>query len=127
MPFDERADHLISDRQGYATGYLIGAVINLTVVQYNKYHWRSLYWIGAGFSIAAAIVRSLLPESRQFLLAREEAKANGLTSKQTSKLFLVEIKNMFKTNCQSLVRSITSLDGSELTLPQGSGGSGLFA
>jgi MFS family permease len=64
-------------QQGYAAGYLLAAVINLTVVTYSKYTWRSLYFIGAGFSLAAAILRAFLPESRQFLLAREEAKASN--------------------------------------------------
>ncbi|CAD6584508.1 MAG: hypothetical protein TREMPRED_003853 [Tremellales sp. Tagirdzhanova-0007] len=52
-------------QQGYAFGYLLAAVINLTVVAESKYTWRSLYFIGAGFSLAAAMVRACLPESRQ--------------------------------------------------------------
>ncbi len=87
-------------QQGYATGYLLAAVINLTVVSYDKYHWRTLYFIGAGFSLAAAIVRVCLPESRQYLLAREEAKAAGITSAQASKRFLHECGVMLKTNCK---------------------------
>jgi len=87
-------------QQGYSVGYLLAAVINLTVVPKSKYTWRSLYFIGAGFSLAAAIVRALLPESRQYILAREEAKAAGHTSKETSKAFMREIRAMLKTNCE---------------------------
>jgi len=73
-------------------------VINLTVVEYNKYHWRSLYFIGCGLSCAAAIVRASFPESQQFLLALEEAKTNGLTSGEATRNFLREMKIMLKTN-----------------------------
>ncbi|KAK8847478.1 hypothetical protein IAR55_005336 [Kwoniella newhampshirensis] len=85
-------------QQGYAVGYLLAAVINLTVVQSSKYHWRSIYFFGAGFSLLAAIVRACLPESRQFILAREEAKAQNISGKETTRLFFIEMKNMFRTN-----------------------------
>ncbi|WVQ83141.1 hypothetical protein IAT38_005279 [Cryptococcus sp. DSM 104549] len=85
-------------QQGYACGYLLAAVINLTVVQHSRYHWRSIFFFGAGISVLAAIVRACLPESRQFLLAKEEAKASGLTGKEQSKAFVRELGNMFRTN-----------------------------
>lgn len=75
-------------------------VINLTVVQQSKYGWRAIYFFGAGFSLLAAIVRACLPESRQFIVAREEAKAKGISSKQASKNFIRELGNMFRTNCK---------------------------
>jgi len=87
-------------QQGYAVGYLLAAVINLGVVPHSKYTWRSLYFIGAGFSLAAAGFRACLPESQQFILAREEAKALGQTGGQTSRAFFREIKEMFRTNCE---------------------------
>ncbi|WWC68036.1 uncharacterized protein I206_101955 [Kwoniella pini CBS 10737] len=85
-------------QQGYAVGYLLAAVINLTIVQYSKPHWRTIYFFGAGFSFLAACIRASLPESRQFLLAREEAKARGLTAKETTKNFIQELGTMFRTN-----------------------------
>lgn len=91
-------------QQGYSVGYLIAAVINLSVVPKSKYTWRSLYFIGAGFSLAAAIVRASLPESRQYVLAREEAKAEGRTSKETSRAFMREIGAMLRTNCERCSR-----------------------
>lgn len=91
-------------QQGYSVGYLLAAVINLTVVPKSQYTWRSLYFVGAGFSLAAAIVRACLPESQQYLQAREAAKAEGHTTSQASKMFIKEIKVMLKTNCELSVR-----------------------
>lgn len=98
-------------QQGYAVGYLLAAVINLTVVQYSPYTWRSLYFIGAGFSLAAAIVRALLPESQQFILAREEAKASGVSGKAATKAFGHEIKQMLKTNWMRCIWAIMIMTG----------------
>lgn len=98
-------------QQGYAVGYLLGAVINLTVVPSSPYTWRSLYFIGAGFSLAAAILRAVLPESRQYLLAREEAREAGLTSKETSRAFLREVVNMLKTNWLRCIWAICMMTG----------------
>ena len=89
-------------QQGYAVGYLLAAVINLTVVPDSKYTWRSVYFIGAGLSVAAAIVRAFLPESTQFILAKERAareKAEGTAPKGSkTKAFLREVGQMLKTN-----------------------------
>ncbi|KAK4687269.1 MFS transporter, SHS family, lactate transporter, partial [Tremellales sp. Uapishka_1] len=98
-------------QQGYAFGYLLAAVINLTVVPKSQYTWRSLYFIGAGFSLAAAIVRACLPESRQFIMAREEAKASGLTSKQQSGRFIKELGTMLKTNWLRCIWAICLMTG----------------
>lgn len=87
-------------QQGYSVGYLLAAVINLTVVPKSKYTWRSLYFVGAGFSLAAAIVRACLPESEQYLQARAASKAAGHTTKQATQMFIKEIKMMMKTNCE---------------------------
>lgn len=80
--------------------YLLAAVINLGVVPKSPYTWRSLYFIGAGFSLAAAIFRACLPESKQYLQARKEAREAGYTTSQASKNFIREVGIMFKTNCK---------------------------
>jgi MFS family permease len=49
-------------QQGYAIGYLLAAVVNLTLVA-QKDDWRPLFFVGAGLSLGAAIVRMLLPET----------------------------------------------------------------
>jgi hypothetical protein len=100
----------VANLTGYAFGYLLAAVINLTVVQYSQYHWRSLFFIGAGFSLAAAIVRACLPESRQFLLAREEARANPNSGGGT-KVFFKEMGAMFKTNWLRCIWAICMMTG----------------
>ena len=94
-------------QQGYAFGYLLAAVINLKVVPESKYTWRSLYFIGAGLSLSAAMVRACLPESRQYLMAREEARASGITSRQATRAFFRELGAMLRTNCTS--RQLQSL------------------
>ncbi|ORY30339.1 major facilitator superfamily domain-containing protein [Naematelia encephala] len=98
-------------QQGYAAGYLLGAVINLTVVPKSKYSWRSLYFIGAGFSLAAAIVRACLPESEQYKLAKQEARASGISSKQATRNFLREIKLMLKTNWVRCIWAVCMMTG----------------
>jgi SHS family lactate transporter-like MFS transporter len=111
-------------QQGYSVGYLLAAVINIGVVPHSKYTWRSLYFIGAGFSLAAAIFRACLPESPQFVLAKQEARASGRTGGQTSRAFLREIRDMFRTNCKLF--SCDRLEWAQ-TDKQGFDGSGLFA
>ncbi|RXK36287.1 MFS transporter, SHS family, lactate transporter [Tremella mesenterica] len=98
-------------QQGYAAGYLLAAVINLTVVTYSKYTWRSLYFIGAGFSLAAAILRAVLPESPQYVKARQEAKASGQTTSQTSKNFAKETWVMLKTNYLKWIWAVCMMTG----------------
>lgn len=61
-------------QQGYAVGYLIAAVINLTLVPEQSHSWRALFWCAAGISAFAACIRLCLPESKIFLQAREDAK-----------------------------------------------------
>ncbi|KAL1409553.1 hypothetical protein Q8F55_003537 [Vanrija albida] len=82
---------------GYSFGYLLAAVINLTVVPNSKYGWRSVYFIGAGFSVTSAIFRALLPESKQYREAREIARVEG-KQKGQGKRFLKETVAMLKAN-----------------------------
>lgn len=85
-------------QQGYAVGYLIAAVVNLTLVPNNPHTWRALYWVGTGLSVFAAAFRACLPESRSFLEAKREAKANGNKGGSPTKGFLREAKAMLRTN-----------------------------
>ena len=98
-------------QQGYSFGYLLAAVINLGVVPKVASSWRALYFIGAGFSVLAAIVRACLPESQQFILARQEAKANNLSSGAQSKAFGREIWTMLKTNWLRCIWAICIMTG----------------
>lgn len=87
-------------QQGYTIGYLLAAVMNMTVGSYSRPKWRSLYFIGAGFSLAAAIFRALLPESEQFIRAHEEARASGIkmTAGEGARHFFREVGHMLKRN-----------------------------
>ena len=98
-------------QQGYAAGYLLAAVINLGVVPKSKYTWRSLYFIGAGFSLSAAILRAFIPESRQYTLAREQARASGHTTAQKSKRFMKEVQSMLKINWLRAIWAICIMTG----------------
>jgi SHS family lactate transporter-like MFS transporter len=77
--------------------------------------WRALYFMGAGFSVLAAIVRALLPESQQFILARQEAKNSNMSSKQQSKAFGREIWTMLKTNWLRCIWAICMMTGKLIT------------
>ncbi|KAI4862683.1 carboxylic acid transport protein [Hypoxylon rubiginosum] len=59
-------------QQGYALGYVLAACANLGVGGETE-TWKTVFWIAAGLSIAAGLLRSFFPESKQF----REAKAAG--------------------------------------------------
>lgn len=111
VPVDSRGFLSGILQQGYAVGYLLAAVINMTVGQYSAPKWRSLYFIGAGFSLAAAMLRAALPESEQYLRAREEAKKSGMSSKEAAKHFGREVVNMLKTNWIRCIWAICLMTG----------------
>lgn len=72
-------------------GYLLAAVLNLTLVpQYNDY--RVLFYFGAATSIFTAALRLALPESQYFLNRRaaEVATASGVSSSRKTKIFIIE-------------------------------------
>jgi MFS transporter, SHS family, lactate transporter len=62
MPVSARGLYSGILQQGYAIGYLLAAVVNLTLVA-DKNDWRPLFYVGAGLSLGAAIVRLMLPET----------------------------------------------------------------
>ncbi|KAK4054452.1 hypothetical protein OIV83_000946 [Microbotryomycetes sp. JL201] len=85
-------------QQGYAVGYLIAAVINLTAVAKHN-DWRVLFYCAAGISLAAALLRLALPESTYFKARQEAAKADGverISGAQKSKIFIVEAGRAIK-------------------------------
>ncbi len=66
-------------------------MINLSVVpKYNT--WRVLYYVAAAFSLGAAGIRLILPESQYFVERHNAEKAAGATvsSSQKTKTFAVE-------------------------------------
>ncbi|KAH9936604.1 carboxylic acid transporter protein [Fomitopsis serialis] len=85
-------------QEGYAVGYLLAAVVNLTLVPETPTGWRGLFWLGAGLSILAAAIRAVLPESGVFLRAKAVERAAGRSTKNKTKVFLRETKEMLKNH-----------------------------
>ncbi|KAG2123834.1 carboxylic acid transporter protein [Suillus clintonianus] len=96
-------------QEGYAVGYLIAAVINLTLVA--QHGWRVLFWTGAGISFFAAVVRSLVPESAFFLRAKEQERARGTNTSQKTKIFIKETKEMLKTHWLLCIYAVVLMTG----------------
>ena len=69
---------------------MIAACVNLGIGGGTD-TWKTMFWVGAGFSIAVGIMRLFFPESLQFI----EAKKSGV--KRTSPgAFWAETKVMLK-------------------------------
>jgi len=102
-------------QQGYACGYLVAAVVNLTVVAHHG--WRSLFYFGACISALAALVRALVPESEVFLKAKELEKEKGTTTGKKTKIFLRETKEMLKHHWKRCIYAVLLMTGPCLHIP----------
>ncbi|KAJ4148436.1 hypothetical protein LMH87_002905 [Akanthomyces muscarius] len=60
-------------QQGYSFGYVLAACANLGVGGAVD-TWKTVFWIGAGLSIAVGLIRMLFPESQQFIEAKKMGK-----------------------------------------------------
>lgn len=100
-------------QEGYAVGYLIAAVINLTLVP--RYTWRTLFWFGAGVSFFAALLRACLPESEVFLHAKAIEKERGTNTTQKTKIFLHETKEMLKIHWKLCIYAVLLMAGKHPT------------
>jgi SHS family lactate transporter-like MFS transporter len=98
-------------QEGYAVGYLIAAVINLTLVPSVSAGWRSLFWTASGISLFAAIIRALLPESAVFLRAKELEREHGVTSTEKNKVFLKETKRMLAKHWLLCIYAVVLMTG----------------
>ncbi|KAF2177109.1 carboxylic acid transport protein, partial [Zopfia rhizophila CBS 207.26] len=79
-------------QQGYSLGYVLAACANLGVGGEVE-TWKTVFWIGAGISIAVGIVRIFFPESKQFIEARKagkKAKAPGVFWHETKRMLAQE-------------------------------------
>ncbi|KAK8121855.1 MFS general substrate transporter [Apiospora sp. TS-2023a] len=74
-------------QQGYSFGYVLAACANLGVGGATE-TWKTVFWVAAGLSIGAGLMRLCFPESEQFL----EAKKSG--HKITAGDFWGETKSM---------------------------------
>jgi putative sialic acid transporter len=74
-------------QQGYSLGYVLAACANLGVGNATE-TWKTVFWVAAGLSIAAGLLRCLFPESKQFI----EHKKSG--QRVTASDFWRETKSM---------------------------------
>ncbi|KIJ54140.1 hypothetical protein M422DRAFT_221672 [Sphaerobolus stellatus SS14] len=105
-------------QEGYAVGYLLAAVVNLTAVPHSSHSWRVLFWVSASLSFFAACLRAILPESALFLRAqeakqteREKGIAAGGPTKSKTRIFLHELKVMLKTHWILSIYAILLMTG----------------
>lgn len=86
-------------QQGYSFGYVLAACANLGVGKDTE-SWKIVFWIAAGLSILAGLIRCCFPESRQFL----EAKKSG--DKITASDFWAETKLMLAKEWRMVIYCI---------------------
>jgi SHS family lactate transporter-like MFS transporter len=98
-------------QQGYAVGYLIACIGNLGLVPHQRHGWRILFWLASAYSMSAAILRALLPESAVFLRAKEVERARGTNTSKKTKVFLQEIKTMLKEHWKLCIYAILLMTG----------------
>jgi SHS family lactate transporter-like MFS transporter len=70
-----------------------------------------LFWLAAGYSMFAAILRAVLPESAVFLRAKEMEKARGTNTSKKTKVFLQEIKAMLKQHWLLCIYAVLLMTG----------------
>ena len=98
-------------QQGYAVGYLFAAVINLYLVPSVSPGWRALFWTASGISLFAAGVRVLLPESEIFVRAKAAEVASGNTTRNKTRVFLHETKEMLKKHWLLCIYAVLLMTG----------------
>ena len=99
-------------QQGYAAGYLLAAVVNLTVVPHNPHTWRAMFWCGSSLLFFSAILRALLPESAVFLRVKAAKKELGaVNNPNKTRIFLKETKEMLKRHWLLCIYAILLMAG----------------
>jgi SHS family lactate transporter-like MFS transporter len=98
-------------QQGYAVGYLIAAVIRLTLVPRVSGGWRAMFWCSMGFSTSAALLRAVLPESAVFLRAKQLEKEHGPSHTNKTKVFVQETKHMLATHWLLCIYAVILMAG----------------
>lgn len=64
-------------QQGYAFGYLMAVVFKRAIGDNSKYHWKAMYWFGAGVCFLIVICILLLPETKSYRRQKEVEKFNA--------------------------------------------------
>lgn len=73
MPVEARGLFSGVLQQGYSLGYLIAAVINITLVRHTSEGYRAIFYFGAGFTGLVALLVMFIPESHIFVNAEGES------------------------------------------------------
>ncbi|KAH9851678.1 MFS general substrate transporter [Lenzites betulinus] len=111
LPFEVRGLASGVLQQGYAVGYLLAAVINLTLVPETAETWRSLFWTASGISAFAAFIRFLLPESEVFLRAKAAERERGGSTTKKTKIFLHETGQMLRRHWLLCIYAVLLMTG----------------
>ncbi|KAL0956728.1 hypothetical protein HGRIS_002848 [Hohenbuehelia grisea] len=96
MPVESRGVYSGLMQVGCPGGYLVASVVNLFLVPETPTSWRSIFWVGAGLSTLAAIIRACLPESAVFERSQELSRRRGLTASQETKAFIASFRSMIR-------------------------------
>ncbi|KAF9467456.1 major facilitator superfamily domain-containing protein [Collybia nuda] len=96
---------------GYPGGYLIASVVNLFLVPETPQTWRSIFWVGAGLSAAAAAIRSMLPESAVFERSQAAAERARMSSSEQTRIFFQQFQLMLKEHWLLWIFGIVMLSG----------------
>lgn len=100
-------------QQGYAMGYLVAAAVNLgwaNKARDGKGEWQVLFYLGAGLSLLAAIIRAILPEGPKFKEQSRLRKCRPVT-RNPVKRFFVETGQMLKTHWAMCIYAILLMTG----------------
>ncbi|MEO6041187.1 MAG: MFS transporter [Croceibacterium sp.] len=77
----------------YPVGTIIGSLVALAVLE--GYGWRGIFWFGAGLSaLLLPVAFAWLPESLDFLLIRQPARALGATNRILRRVSVPEIAEL---------------------------------
>ncbi|BFZ60046.1 hypothetical protein YB2330_001068 [Saitoella coloradoensis] len=106
MPVEARGLFSGILQQGYALGYLLGAVFNLTVVPHSPHSFRALFYIGAALTALVACTRLFFPESQQFLEAQRN-RENG----SHAAAFMKDAKKVLRMHWRRCLYAVVLMSG----------------
>ncbi|VEU21984.1 DEKNAAC102974 [Brettanomyces naardenensis] len=63
-------------QQGYAFGYLLAVVFKRAIGDNTHYHWKAMYWFGAGICFLIVVAILLLPDTKAYQRQKEINRFN---------------------------------------------------